>query len=224
MEKEYLAKLQKIDKEQKSGELQRSTAARRAELVNAIIRKTHLDYRTITALSQTPEEAYEQWDIPQETLADPLWYSASHCLNMLCRGYDFMPFIPIRYFQDERFLEAAGITELPDGFVRGDTGLTSFRVRPQIRKIGKEAFAGCTSLIVVEYACDANQLESIGDFAFADDRNLSVVLLPNSVQKLGRGAFKGCDKLDYVMFDARDKAHKDRCFILYKQKLLEEPA
>lgn len=52
-------------------------------------------------------------------------------------------------------------------------------------------------------------VQKIGEFAFANQRRLKRIILPQSVRILGTGAFSNCQELEQVEFSARIKAIPD---------------
>ena len=62
-------------------------------------------------------------------------------------------------------------------------------------KIGRQAFAGCTSL---ESVTIPKSVTELGGFAFCNCRLLESITIPESVTKIGNSAFKGCRSLKSI--------------------------
>ena len=74
--------------------------------------------------------------------------------------------------------------------------ITSLSLPASVRRIGDEAFSGCTKLADIALP---DNLESIGESAFADTA-LTSVSIPASITQLGDYAFSGCDNLESVTY------------------------
>lgn len=69
-----------------------------------------------------------------------------------------------------------------------------FTLPTGVKQIGANAFEDAKSLETVLFA-DHAQLETIGEFAFADCNSLKEIILPEGVKEIGRGAFFDCRSL-----------------------------
>lgn len=72
------------------------------------------------------------------------------------------------------------------------SGLRYLKLPSSLRKIGDEAFAGCTDLVVVEID---EGLEMIDQAAFAQCQKLERVKLPATIRQIASDAFSGCSAL-----------------------------
>lgn len=85
-----------------------------------------------------------------------------------------------------------GIFEIDDYAFSG-SGLTSVEVPASVSYMGRGVFSRCESLVSAVI-----NSETIGDFAFLGDVNLSDVNVGASVTSIGKGAFSGCAALTTV--------------------------
>ena len=85
-----------------------------------------------------------------------------------------------------------GVTDIPDMALFGCTSITTLHLPSTLKKIGKNAFNGCTNLQKIENV--PRQLNFIGDNAFKSCNGLTEVRLPKKV-KVGTDAFHGCTNL-----------------------------
>ena len=97
-----------------------------------------------------------------------------------------------------------GLQTIPNGLCQ-DTGLTEIVVPAGVKKIGQQAFSGCTRL---RRAVLPEGLASIGFLAFSKCENLSDVVFPESLKELGDEAFAGCRALTTAVFTDVEKAGK----------------
>jgi len=91
-------------------------------------------------------------------------------------------------------------------------GLVSVEIPASITNIEGWAFAGCSKLTSVNFAPDS-QLESIGNSAFENCKNLTNIEIPSSVKNLGYGVFSsyvfsGCINLKSVTFAENSKLER----------------
>lgn len=74
-------------------------------------------------------------------------------------------------------------------------------ISAEIIEIGYRAFAGDTSIKSISFE-SGSQLETIGDYAFANCTNLkSIDMIPKRVTSIGDGAFLSCKSLTRVTFE-----------------------
>ena len=97
-----------------------------------------------------------------------------------------------------------GLQTIPNGLCQ-DTGLTEIVVPAGVKKIGQQAFSGCTHL---RKAVLPEGLASIGFLAFSKCENLSDVVFPESLKELGDKAFAGCRSLTTAVFTDVSKVGK----------------
>src|SRR5262249_35739270 len=72
----------------------------------------------------------------------------------------------------------------------------SFTVPAGVTSIGDNAFADCNNLTIIQLA---DSVTNIGDRAFCYCERLSSITIPNLVGKIGADAFRGCTSLTNVM-------------------------
>ena len=84
------------------------------------------------------------------------------------------------------------------------TGITSFEVPANVTGIGVEAFEGCNSLEVVDFA-KGSKCTTIGKYAFNGCENLKSITIPAEVTTIGGSAFSRCCGLETVNFAEESK-------------------
>ena len=91
-----------------------------------------------------------------------------------------------------------GITKITNEYVRDNMlEVTTEVVIPEsVRRIGEQAFSGCTRLVSVVIP---ESVENICSWAFMDCRSLESVKIPNSVESIGGRSFSGCTSLESVV-------------------------
>lgn len=91
---------------------------------------------------------------------------------------------------------ADNIVSIPEQTFEDCAALEEFDFSPSLRSIGAGAFAS-TSVIEVDLS-DCSSLDSIGSWAFAGDRALVSVVLPEDAA-LGQGVFFECTSLNSIL-------------------------
>ena len=69
---------------------------------------------------------------------------------------------------------------------------------PALKTIGNYAFYGCDSLTSVVFNVESSKLTTIGNSSFAQNKLLSSIVLPNSLETIGTSAFSSCTALTNV--------------------------
>lgn len=102
------------------------------------------------------------------------------------------------------------VTEIGAQLFKDEFLLTSVTIPSSIKKIGEQAFYGTNlkSLTLAE------GLETIGDFAFASNNNLTYVYVPSTCTEIGYFAFSGANKAE--LFMGRESAPTGSGLIGYK--------
>ena len=86
-------------------------------------------------------------------------------------------------FDNSSIVIADGTEEITDGAYMNYTAVTSIKIPASVKRIGKNAFYGCTSLKKVEFENDPH-LEEIGNQAF-DHTAIESISFPPSVHSFG---------------------------------------
>ena len=159
---------------------------------NELSIKTGLDYRTVIGLVKILKYANlseEEQAVAKYT--DPSTYTLENVKKLYEAGLSDI--IPFEYFENEAFVREMGITEIPAGFLAGCTGITEFKILPQIEKISDYAFYDCKNLRCL--SVDQGELKEIGNNAFRGCTNLAITEIPESVEIIGKNAFRNCESI-----------------------------
>ena len=151
------------------------------------------------------------------------------------------PTVPASYTKEEiidpyKCFDTALITCIADNALEGKTNFSKINIPDYIKKIGNEAFRGCTALktAVIGNNCtfigneafaecgDLNAVEfiqpasckTIGTAAFANCGELTTFEFPSSIEYTGHGMFYGCSKLANVQMT---KTAGDNTISAYKE-------
>ena len=92
-------------------------------------------------------------------------------------------------------------TVIPQSFCRDNKELEDVVLPQSIKKIFWSAFAGCTSLKVIDFS--KTIIQEIGDGAFFSCTSLEKVLLPESLLKFGEHLFSDCSKLESITLPSK---------------------
>lgn len=99
-----------------------------------------------------------------------------------------------------------------DSFIfKGCCKLTKITIPSYIKKIGENAFEGCTSLNEIVFE-DKSKLLFIGDYAFLNCSSLTRITIPPTVLLIGLCAFKGCTSLKQISLPSNAKLFE---FVFY---------
>ena len=64
---------------------------------------------------------------------------------------------------------------------------------------GIKSYTGTDTIITVPSSNDGKKVEYIGDFAFADNKEITIVRLPDTIRGIGKSAFVECSNLNTVV-------------------------
>ena len=82
------------------------------------------------------------------------------------------------------------------------SGIQIVRISKNVTEIGPYAYYGCENLLTLTFA-DNSALKTIGEYAFANNAELTKVSLPDGLTELGKRAFYKCSKLSSATFGSR---------------------
>lgn len=89
------------------------------------------------------------------------------------------------------------IQSIAMGAFQDNTALEGILIPASVRFIVAEAFQGCTSLSVLQFA-EESELATIGSDAFQNCDSLVSVTLPEGLLTIGARAFNSCDRLEEI--------------------------
>lgn len=123
-----------------------------------------------------------------------LWSNYSQYRKVGVRIPEFVNFAGKKYW----------VTEIGDNAFRNSTKLTVLEgFVSKIKRIGKNAFKGCTGLRFVETLdMSSRRLTEIGSNAFEGCTRLHYIEIPPEVTEIGSYAFAGCSGLKMVSFQS----------------------
>lgn len=90
---------------------------------------------------------------------------------------------------------------IPTSIFQGCTGFTTITIPKSITTIGSSAFSGCTNVENITFE-SSNTIETIGDSAFYNFKNMSKFTIPISVTTLGATVFYGWTSLSAITIPA----------------------
>lgn len=108
----------------------------------------------------------------------------------------------------EKIILRANIEEIPYGAFAGCTSLTLLDLPSKIKSIGEFSFYNCSSLSDINLP---NVVETIGAYAFAKS-GLSTVALPDSITEISAGVFSDCENLSAIKMSRNIKVIRDKAF------------
>ena len=94
-------------------------------------------------------------------------------------------------------IEGYRVTSIGDSALRGQDRLANVSIHGDIYAIGNYTFADCRELSTVTVE---NGTQIIGIYAFMNCGYLSTISLPSTLTYIGRGAFLGCSNLKEIHF------------------------
>ena len=86
------------------------------------------------------------------------------------------------------------LKELPDGFMRGCTSLTSIKLPPNVEELGIYVLSFCTQLTSLDMSSLTGVKELPGGF-MSGCIGLTSIMLPPNVEELGDGVLSFCTQL-----------------------------
>ena len=101
--------------------------------------------------------------------------------------------------------------------------IKSVTIKDGVKKIGEDAFSGCTGLTSVTIG---NSVKEIGSSAFKGCKGLTSITIPSSVTSIGRRAFSGCTGLTSINVDEGSSKYKSIDGVLFSKdgtKLIKYP-
>ncbi|MBO4847132.1 MAG: leucine-rich repeat domain-containing protein [Lachnospiraceae bacterium] len=165
----------------------------RESIVRKLIDETGLDHRTVVGLIKMYNNMNEDISTIFDKLLDEDFYTIENML--ICYKNGLEDIIPVRFYECVNFVRQANITRLPDRFVEGDGTLNFFTILDSITEIGNGAFKDCRNLSIL---VTHDKITSIGFEAFKDCASLPRIKLSKSLEHIGDGAFSGCNKLSRI--------------------------
>ncbi len=186
---------------------QRETISERIANAKRLMRIYDLDYRTVIALMKiVNNETHVSKDM-LEKLLDKDFYTYENMLLCCKNGLDDI--IPIKFYENEKFIKEANIKSIPNGFAYGYDELEFFTCSTNIEKIGDYAFTGCNHLLLVNLAYTVTY---IGQYAFKDCVSLRVEDLPDNITYIGEGAFENCQQITSIYIPIKLSKVEDYVF------------
>lgn len=117
------------------------------------------------------------------------------------------------------FFECCSLRELLFVYMQRGQLKTSGNFPTAIEKIPRLAFAGCTSLLAVEFG-SGSMLEKVENDAFIGCLKMQKILLAGKIKTLGSYAFAYCKKLETVALPQIDKLMSiGKCTFMYCEAL-----
>lgn len=106
----------------------------------------------------------------------------------------------IHFFNDNRVsYKIPNNVEIIGEYAFSKCGIYKIDITPNVKRIEKFAFMGCSNLEFVNFEYHSN-LKIIDTCAFADCKNISNICLPDELEKIGIQSFSHCRNLKSVRF------------------------
>ena len=109
---------------------------------------------------------------------------------------------------------------IPENAFQKCTSLPAIALSAGIEHIGSEAFFGCTALQSVKSQGGANNVKTIGHYAFYNCSSLYDVRFSNGLTSIGKYAFSDCTKLENLTLPAKLATIGDFAFLNSGLKIL----
>ena len=122
-------------------------------------------------------------------------------------GYGHILYNPYTTYKELIF--GPEVEEIPDYFMVNQRGITRIALPEGARKIGANAFSGCSKLEEVSLP---STLETIGASAFQGCTALKKAEIPSSVKSINSGVFNGCTALERIVLPDSVTAIGDNAF------------
>ena len=122
-------------------------------------------------------------------------------------GYGHILYNPYTSYKELIF--GPEVEEIPDYFMVNQRGITRIALPEGARKIGANAFSGCSKLEEVSLP---STLETIGASAFHGCTALKKAEIPSSVKSINSGVFNGCTALERIVLPDSVTAIGDNAF------------
>lgn len=111
----------------------------------------------------------------------------------------------------------SGLEEIPD-YTFCESGITQIEIPEGVKKIGIDAFAGCTMLKSITFP---DSVTEIGTFAFCECTKINGINISKNVEKIDDFAFAATVSSEYINVDPENKNYSSVDGVLFNKDMTE---
>ena len=158
------------------------------------------------------EDSFLNWKDYPDSVSVPKWLSKMQPENGVVYAGKVAVYVPSVAEETGAAKETAitfkdGCTKIAHKALFKNTDVTKVNIPASVKAIGGAAFSGCTNLLQVNFAANA-QIEDLDWRAFYDCTALTSIKIPNSVTRIGTETFSGCTSLATIDISKESKLTK----------------
>lgn len=157
------------------------------------------------------EDSFLNWDKHQDSVIVPKWLSKMQSENGVVYAGKVAVYVPKAENDDASKVSEItfkdGCTKIAHKALFKNTDVTKVNIPASVKAIGGAAFSGCTNLLQVNFAANA-QIKDLDWRAFYDCTALTSIKIPDSVTRIGTETFSGCTSLATIDISKESKLTK----------------
>lgn len=156
------------------------------------------------------EDSFLNWDKHQDSVIVPKWLSKMQSENGVVYAGKVAVYVPKAENDASKVSEITfkdGCTKIAHKALFKNTDVTKVNIPASVKAIGGAAFSGCTNLLQVNFAANA-QIKDLDWRAFYDCTALTSIKIPDSVTRIGTETFSGCTSLATIDISKESKLTK----------------
>lgn len=176
--------------------------------------KGYADSDTVTisfpSTLEDVEDGFLNWDKKPDSVIVPKWLSKMQSENGVVYAGKVAVYVPKAENDASKVSEITfkdGCTKIAHKALFKNTDVTKVNIPASVKAIGGAAFSGCTNLLQVNFAANA-QIKDLDWRAFYDCTALTSIKIPDSVTRIGTETFSGCTSLATIDISKESKLTK----------------